>query len=71
MEKNVSLEGTSLNHFAYFKLSCAKIGSLVQTEGDHEKANNKNNKNNKNNNNNKKSHLSYILQHHLEPSPLT
>ena len=57
MEKNVSLEGTSLNQWASFKLSCAKIGSLVQTDGDPEKANNNKN-NNKNNNNNKKSHSS-------------
>ena len=38
MEKNVSLEGTSLNQWASFKLSCAKIGSLVQTDDDPEKA---------------------------------
>ena len=54
MEKNVSLEGTSLNQWASFKLSCAKIGSLVQTDGDPEKAN-KNNKNKKI----KKSHKLY------------
>ena len=46
MEKSISLEGTSLNHSASFKLSFAKIGSQVQTDGDPEKAN-KNNKNKK------------------------